>query len=415
MECGTACEEDEGGRMVACELAAAEALAGMARCSAARGGASELRPQHAMEALFTSQDQPVVAEQVCNYAPMTITSPAKADKNVDHIPGQLCSPNRQSNPLMKFRRKLSEAEKEERKVRRIMANRESARQTIRRRQAMYVELTRKASDVFEENENLKKQKELMVEEYNSIKGRNEFLKTQLAEAKKVAAGETEEEPNSPEAEKFSSANASAPIFLHNQPSMVPCFWPPIIPSSEHSMGNAGPGAPLFVVPIPWLLPLLTHSGTNSHYCGKCLCSEARPSEDSNHLPSNQNMRAEAEGYNHMQNVCADDHIDRRGGMTLPLDRGVQCSVRQPPGAIVVPGLFTPVRPRESLEPPRSCQEDDTTDIRLVSAIENMRHGLLRTNQETIICSPKKAEDVYVATEARRRRKELMKLKNIHCK
>lgn len=379
---------------------------------------------------------------------MMITSPEMAEKIVDHIPDQLCSPSRQSNPLMKFRRKLSEAEKEERKVRRIMANRESARQTIRRRQAMYVELTRKTSDVFEENENLKKQKELMVEEYSSIKGRNEFLKAQLAEAKKLAAGETEEEPNSSDAEKFSCTTASAPIFLHNQPPIVPCFWPHILPSSdvfpfqcashthnmslsqfpmppgdipcvrqgqgqEHSMGNARPGAPLFVVPIPWLLPLLAHSSTNTtHYCGKCSCSEARLSEDSSPLPSNQNMRAE--GYNHMQTMCADS--DGRDGTTLPPDSSVQCSIRQPPGAIVVPGLFTPVRPREALEPPWSCQVDDTTtDLRLVSALESMRHGLLRTNQETSICSSTKAEDVYVATEARRRRKELMKLKNIHCK
>lgn len=261
-----------------------------------------------------------------------------------------------------------------------------------------------------------KQKKLMVEEYNSLKDRNEFLKAQLAEAKKVAAGETEEERNSSEAEKFCSATASAQVFLHNQPSIVPCFWPPIIPSSdvfpfqcashphqflmppgdipclhqgqEHSMGNPRPGAPLLVVPVPWLLPLHTH------HCGKCSCSD-----NSNHMPSSQNMSAEA--YNHMHTMCADS--DGRAGAS-----GAQCSVRQP---IVVPGLFTPVRPRETVEPPRSCQVDDIADLRLVSALESMRHGLLRTNQEPI----KKAEDVFVATEARRRRKELMKLKNIHCK
>lgn len=256
---------------------------------------------------------------------------------------------------------------------------------------------------------------------------------QLAGVKKVVAGvgETEEERNSPEAERSGSATASTRVFLHNQPSMVPCFWPSIIPSSdvfpfqcashphntsssqflmkpgdiqEYSIGNP----PLFVVPVPWLLPLLTHSssgGTHGHHCGKCSCSsEANPSDDnSRHI---QNTRAEA--YNHMETMGADS--DGRGGTS-----GVQSSVRQPPSTIVVPGLFSPVRPRETVERPRSWQVDDSADLRLVSALESMRHGLLRTNQEPIVCSPKKAEDMFVATEARKRRKELMKLKNIHCK
>lgn len=252
--------------------------------------------------------------------------------------------------------------------------------------------------------------------------------------KKVAAGvgETEEERNSPEAERFDSAIASTPVFVHNQPSIVPCFWPSILPPSDvfpfqcashphntsssqflmppgdipslhqgqdYSMGNQ----PLFVVPVPWLLPLLTHSssgGTHAHHCGKCSCSsKANPSDDN--MPSSQ-------AYNHMETTGADS--DGRGGTS-----GDQCSVRHTPSTMVVPGLFSPVRRRETVEHPRSWQVDDSADLRLVSALESMRNGLLRTNQEPIICSPKKAEDVFVATEARKRRKQLMKLKNIHCK
>ncbi|XP_057777854.1 uncharacterized protein LOC130996574 isoform X3 [Salvia miltiorrhiza] len=287
--------------------------------------------------------------------------------------------------MMKFRRKLTEAEKEERKLRHIMANRESARQTIRRRQAMHLELTKKAADVLEENENLKKHKELMVEDFNSLRERNEFLKARLAEAQKVVAGDTKEEPDSSEAEKTcSAATATTPIFHQNQPpSLAPCFWPFAVPSSDvfpfqcvshpHLLQLPRPPGdtpclhstvtPLFIVPVPWLLPLVAQSSTGG------------------------NMGAEA--YNPMQNVSADS--DPRA--------------HQPPAAIVVPGLFSPVRRLENLDPPRTCQTGDIADLKTVSGHETVGDGLFRG----------KPEDMVVATEARRRRKELMRLKNINCK
>ncbi|KAI3471963.1 hypothetical protein Pfo_028651 [Paulownia fortunei] len=158
-----------------------------------------------------SQDQPIV-QQFCDYASTTITSPEKTEKIVDNIPSQLCSTSCQSNSVSKLRPKLTEAEKEARKLRRVLANRESARQTIRRRQAMYLELTRKAADVLEENEKLKKEKVLAVEEYNSLKGGNEFLKAQLAKLKKAEPAEMQDEPKTSQAEISCSATTSTPIF-----------------------------------------------------------------------------------------------------------------------------------------------------------------------------------------------------------
>ncbi|XP_047976692.1 uncharacterized protein LOC125218929 isoform X2 [Salvia hispanica] len=373
---------DDDGR----ELEAAEALAGMA--------------QH----VAVSQDQ-----LVADYAPLKITSPRKAEESVRHIPTEQCSKSHRTNPVtMKMRRKLTEAEKEERKLRHIMANRESARQTIRRRQAMHMELNKRAADELEENENLKKRKELMLEVFNSLKGRNRFLKAHLAEARKAAAGVTEEEEkesNSSEAEKPCSATATTPMFLQqNQPtpSLVPCFWPPMASTSDafpfqgtshphplqfpmdtppclHQGQELSTVTPLFIVPVPWVLPLL---GTNTHCCGKCSCSDARMSEDNNNKScSNQNAMS-AEAYNNpiMQAMSADG--DRRA--------------HEPPAGIVVPGLFSPVRRVENLDPPRAFQVGD----HVVSPHET---GLFRG----------KSEDIIVATEARRRRKELMRLKKVN--
>ncbi|KAK6139901.1 hypothetical protein DH2020_026346 [Rehmannia glutinosa] len=158
-------EEEDGGPMVACELEAAKALAGLAGFSALHGGAvtsGELERRLVTEAAGTStchsqdQDQIIAGRQFWDYASPRITSLEKTHKIVENIPSQLHRTNCQSNSASKSRPKLTQAEKEARKIRRVLGNRESARQTIRRRQAMYVDLTRKAADVLEENENLKK-------------------------------------------------------------------------------------------------------------------------------------------------------------------------------------------------------------------------------------------------------------------
>jgi hypothetical protein len=56
-------------------------------------------------------------------------------------------------------RVLPQAEKEAKRLRRVLANRESARQTILRRQAIRDELARKVADLSSQNENMKKVKD----------------------------------------------------------------------------------------------------------------------------------------------------------------------------------------------------------------------------------------------------------------
>ncbi|RLN27945.1 G-box-binding factor 1-like [Panicum miliaceum] len=76
------------------------------------------------------------------------------------------------------RHMLTEAEKEAKRLRRVLANRESARQTILRRQAIRDELARKVADLSSENETIKKEKDLVMKEYLSLKETNKQLKAQ---------------------------------------------------------------------------------------------------------------------------------------------------------------------------------------------------------------------------------------------
>ncbi|XP_047085090.1 G-box-binding factor 1-like [Lolium rigidum] len=73
---------------------------------------------------------------------------------------------------------LTEAEKEAKRLRRVLANRESARQTILRRQAIRDELARKVADLASQNENMKKEKDMVLEQYISLKETNKQLKQQ---------------------------------------------------------------------------------------------------------------------------------------------------------------------------------------------------------------------------------------------
>ncbi|KAL3839792.1 hypothetical protein ACJIZ3_024383 [Penstemon smallii] len=275
----------------------------------------------------------------------------------------LSSAGYQSNSANKSRQSLNEAEKEERRLRRILANRESARQTIRRRKAVFLELTTKAAELSEENENLKKKKELAVKEYNTLKTRNEFLKAQMAKIK-------HEEPNS---------SSSTPNFLRDhQPSLVPCFWPSdvfqfqyppqfhpnVMTSPQFLMPNTRPATPLFVMQAPWLLPFHTPSST---------------------------------GY-YSNNIKNETSLNHGARHTFPQDSSAHYTTHHhhPGGTTVfVPGPQSSVGPVESLRPAGNS------------------HVIYTTHQDPVIHLHKKSEDAVVEAEARRIRKEVMKLKNIH--
>ncbi|KAL6574963.1 hypothetical protein OROMI_012248 [Orobanche minor] len=395
--------KEDGGPMVACEMEAAEALAGLAWCSASRGGAvtsGELKRQTVTD--FQEKDNITASQHFNDSISTMVTSPGKIDKIVENIHRELHGRN-------KSRPKLTEGEKQARKLRRILANREAARQTIRRRQAMFLDLNRKVADVLEDNENLKKiivlfwifekyswkkkEKELAVEEYNSLKDRNEFLKAQLSKSKKAEIRDhMQEDPEVSCARKSGSAIFSS---CYNPPSLVPCFWPPIFPLTDTLEFQCGPRShntnsslsPMLLYPVPWLLPFFGHGstpychlGAKGHQCSKCSCSETLLHEYNRHLANNRNTLGSVRGPE----------------LGFPLESGDNDTAQHPDGAVYVPGLFARVKPQETCGPAR----------------DDVGFGLSGRNQQSMIKRINKTEDVFAATEARRRRKEMMKFKNV---
>ncbi|CAM6023661.1 unnamed protein product [Sphagnum balticum] len=87
---------------------------------------------------------------------------------------------KQSAASTQGRTTLSEVEREARRLRRIQANRESARQTIRRKQVLCEELGQKAAALAAEKEDLQQKVERQTAEYRLLLEMNMRLKEQVA-------------------------------------------------------------------------------------------------------------------------------------------------------------------------------------------------------------------------------------------
>ncbi|XP_060201208.1 uncharacterized protein LOC132629840 isoform X2 [Lycium barbarum] len=317
------------------------------------------------------------------------------------------------------RQNLTEEEKEERRLCRVLANRESARQTIRRRQAMYEELTRKADDLASENEYLKKQKELAAKEYDSLMNVNTSLRIQIAKIEKAKVEETDGGSKSKPVEisTTNTAPTPTPTPLFNQSPITPFFWPSIVqpfscfflqcgsqnisditsvlpsPTSVDLNSINGQestaGNPLYVLPFPCLIPY--HPQSNPfHPCSSTL-TENHPEASSVHQCSTP--------YPNMENNQAATLRDYEAALGFPPDGGASKGSRQPSGV-----HSREVGPMTGTSGQTDTPQDNALDINTVSE---------KTSQESLACSSEKLVDAIAATEARKRRKELLKLKGQH--
>ncbi|KAF3772887.1 Transcription factor HBP-1a [Nymphaea thermarum] len=132
---------------------------------------------------------------------------------------------------------ISTAEKEERRLRRIQANRESARQTIRRRQALCEELTKKATDLSLENKKIKQEMEFAMQEYLSLVDTNKRLKEQIAESDKYETKDNQshdirKDPSEDSLCKPETAAPSSvqfPLLVYNGTPFAQFTWPSVQP------------------------------------------------------------------------------------------------------------------------------------------------------------------------------------------
>ncbi|CAH8385467.1 unnamed protein product [Eruca vesicaria subsp. sativa] len=346
-----------------------------------------------------------------------IEVPVKTETN-----GEITKPNlastlkcNRSSGCGRSRQNLSEAEREERRIRRILANRESARQTIRRRQAMCEELSKKAADLTYENENLRREKDWALKEFQSLETINKHLKEQVS--KSVKPEETKEPEDSPKpSSQVEMSTPSTPFYIYNQNPYQLFCWPhvtqPSNPVVECQNGFTAPiptsgGAPaktkttqekgnpgddngqkthFYVVPCPWFLPAPDQSNgvpfkfeepqkvvsSNGHHVDD---SSAKPVEVTKTLPTS--IKEEDSGSTETRPL-----YDLNESATEVLSEGDGFPVTQQ-------GF--------------SLKHEDVSDS---------PNGVT-PGHRVLMSLPGKKQGSLAAAEARKRRKELTKLKNLH--
>ncbi|XP_058087314.1 uncharacterized protein LOC131234445 isoform X2 [Magnolia sinica] len=317
----------------------------------------------------------------------------------------------------KSKQNLSEAEKEAKRLRRVLANRESARQTILRRQ----------------------EKELVMKEYQLLKDRNKYLKFQVAKTIKgeSAAGiktESEETPFeaiSTHGETLLSMQLQSPAY--NRSAFMPFFWPSLYPLQTHPFPQntteskdlaatymahrwgsghdpiCMPRMRSNMLPYPWFFPPL------HHWCGPYPCDPHTCKEnDENSVEGQCNMGRSSISRGKMKkasflidgwgmSISTEANTKRENASNNIIEGESQTLEHYTKSMVNKLNTINALQPTSTVK----CESVLETNLNFKEAVSS---GKL---QETSIYQSRKSVDPSTAAEARKRRKELTKLKNHH--
>ncbi|KAJ4850694.1 hypothetical protein Tsubulata_005801 [Turnera subulata] len=388
-----------------------------------------------------------------------VINPPKAEPDVDlSKPALTCPRNYPSFGGGRSRQNLSEAEKEARRLRRILANRESARQTIRRRQALCDELAKKAADLTCENQNLKREKELALKEFQSLEITNKHLKAQMA---KVIKAEMESSPGELMSSRVElpSTATNCPLFLYNHHPFSPLCWRPIVQSSnpvqschgaqdvitmqsnihvpsngkldpcqqpaEKPINTNGVRTPLYILPCPWFFPVpdtggalhqpcfgLKHQGGSSAHDPCSGSSSSKTAVLGESQCSSLPVRVKSETTSLVEHRIINDLNETPAGFSL--DGDGQSAGPQPKEMTFAPLPPSSISHKVGVKNESGPEYSNCSPNDVCAKASRGDTCLLGKRQDLFKFPSKKAAgDAVAAAEARRRRKELTKLKNLH--
>lgn len=313
-----------------------------------------------------------------------------------------------------------------------MANRESARQTIRRRQALCEELTRKATDLAQENERLKREKELAVNEYQSLESTNKCLKAEVAKAIKAEQNEVCGEVKSANHQISAPPSTNCPFFLYNQHPFPPFCWPSMVQSSHqlqsqtvtvappnvssqhpgNSVNSNGTKNPLYIVPCPlfFSLPENGNSFSSRQFCQPNDIQDEPSVSNRFSASSSTKTVAYRENYASSIDIKLETEVSGLMEQARPNDLNMM-PLKFDGGNVLVPTSASSAGATFFLK-----QENLTDYISNFEASSGRSNLSLNpstvSNEEPENFENKKVVD---AAEARKRRRELTKLKNLHGK
>ncbi|KAG7028094.1 hypothetical protein SDJN02_09274, partial [Cucurbita argyrosperma subsp. argyrosperma] len=291
-------------QMVKVEIEAAEALADLAVLAVRESGGEPSEAKWESKWKGKRARKEVKTESpICGFVD---SLPSRVDLDlriqesgvVSHQPSEKECTN-QSHAKCETTRKMLKAEKEEAKSLKVspicttsypLSGCRSSRRNLT--EALCKELTKKAADLAWENENLKREKEFALKEYQSLESTNKELKEQMAQAVKPKEEETPGNNRSSHVQ-MPPLPTNYPLFLFSRPPCASYFWPSVVqpssryhelhnvavvPSSIHFPGNNnvcvsdyshvqenldGLRTPFCIVPCSWMLPHHDHRNLQS--------------------------------------------------------------------------------------------------------------------------------------------------------
>ncbi|XP_042414484.1 uncharacterized protein LOC122003448 [Zingiber officinale] len=395
--------------MAEMELAAAQALAHLAGAAATESGGEGSSSRKRIK----SESPPMAQPRSVHFRDQEVTSSAPgcsrdyiADKveelidinqNFEMIKSSVKIPSTSSpssSRSTRVKQNLTEAEKEERRLRRVLANRESARQTIRRRQALREELTKKVVDLSMENENMKLEKDLAMKEYLSLKDANEKLKEQIARAMRF---EDEKNPDVTTSKSESSTPliSKPQLITYEKTPVLSVMYPPrpFIPQDATVFEQGGSSyisgsMPSHYMPCSWYYPL------PREVSGSTMYSESTQSKDVEQIGSELELKQPRNQLDVMERLSL---------------QGVRRAPKDPATIVAAKEVLRP-----SPERPTSCHEISLCHDKDKEKDKDIAEEL----QGYCTWPPDKVSSSMTATtrtaaDARKRRKEITKLKQLH--
>ena len=233
-------------------------------------------------------------------------------------------------------------------------------------------------------------------------------------------------------------STNCPLLLYNQPSFTPFLWS----SPEHRFQNAfasravpdereNPNidayrTPLYILPCPWFFQLPNHGNGLHHPPSLNLkdkqdavnnqCSASSLTENKSDTETKPAEKFQEASFG----LLPDGHlITPHHKRMIPTNNLHDLSYGFSPDAHrILPHsnamIFSP-SPLTSLKPAITFNHEGELKSSYVDNAEgnHIVSPLSEKNQEPVICSSKRLVDAVAAAEARKRRKELTKLKNLH--
>ena len=259
-----------------------------------------------------------------------------------------------------------------------------------------------------------------------------------------------------------SPSAASPLFLYNHPPFTPLFWPPIsqsqnpvlaphipqnamvMPSTipflvegrhdsceqENAANTNGPRTPFYILPYPWFFPqpdhghavqsqssnFQKHEQEETSTNNQCSVTSSRAASHLETPHSFLPIRVKTEPCGSLEARITDDLNELPAGF-LPDGDDQQTLSRDNGRASREPSIASsPVKcmpATTSAKHEKGLQLDSPYHIKTSSEVRHTPSSPPDNYCEPIIDSWKKSAEAIAAAEARKRRKELTKLKNLH--